>query len=166
VFVWCVGTSEWAADFVISSTEPDQHYPPSTLPIAPRTGQCHPNQPSQAPSRSLQKQTMRSSAPSTTRMAPSVERSASACVLPEAIWPSKLQYLTCLQEKRYRSMQEHIRRAHPDFYIPKLPATEESFQLMINTPPSQRPQQPQQSPAVPKLRGPCMSLPLWPQILG
>jgi hypothetical protein len=43
------------------------------------------------------------------------------------------------QEKRYRSMQEHIRRAHPDYYIPKLPATEESFQLMINTPPSQKP---------------------------
>ena len=43
-------------------------------------------------------------------------------------------------EKRYRSMQEHIRRAHPDYYIPKLPATEESFQLMVNTPLSQRPQ--------------------------
>ena len=43
------------------------------------------------------------------------------------------------QEKRYRSMQEHIRRAHPDYYIPKLPATEESFQLMITTPPSQKP---------------------------
>lgn len=50
------------------------------------------------------------------------------------------QWLTpTQQEKRYRSMQEHIRRAHPDFYIPKLPATEESFQLMITTPPSQRP---------------------------
>lgn len=36
-------------------------------------------------------------------------------------------------------MQEHIRRAHPDHYIPKLPATEESFQLMISTPPSARP---------------------------
>ena len=36
-------------------------------------------------------------------------------------------------------MQEHIRRAHPDHYIPKLPATEESFQAMINTPPSARP---------------------------
>ncbi|KAL8693068.1 MAG: hypothetical protein Q9218_002032 [Villophora microphyllina] len=44
-----------------------------------------------------------------------------------------------LQEKRYRSMQEHIRRAHAEHYIPKLPATEESFQLMINTPPSERP---------------------------
>ena len=39
-------------------------------------------------------------------------------------------------------MQEHIRRAHPDHYIAKLPATEESFQLMISTPPSARPQQP------------------------
>ncbi|KAL8735887.1 MAG: hypothetical protein Q9181_002636 [Wetmoreana brouardii] len=47
-----------------------------------------------------------------------------------------------LQEKRYRSMQEHIRRAHPEHYIAKLPATEESFQLMINTPPSERPQPP------------------------
>ncbi|KAF3762494.1 hypothetical protein M406DRAFT_294206 [Cryphonectria parasitica EP155] len=49
----------------------------------------------------------------------------------------------CLGEKRYRSMQEHIRRAHPEHYIAKLPATEESFLLMINTPPSERPQ-PQQ----------------------
>ncbi|EEQ31914.1 RfeD [Microsporum canis CBS 113480] len=45
--------------------------------------------------------------------------------------------LTLPQEKRYRSMQEHIRRAHPNHYIPKLPATEESFQLMVNTPPQQ-----------------------------
>lgn len=37
-------------------------------------------------------------------------------------------------------MQEHIRRAHPEHYISKLPATEESFHLMINTPPSERPQ--------------------------
>lgn len=35
-------------------------------------------------------------------------------------------------------MQEHIRRAHPEHYIPKLPATEESFLLMINTPPQER----------------------------
>ncbi|KAI9376616.1 hypothetical protein BJX61DRAFT_255644 [Aspergillus egyptiacus] len=44
----------------------------------------------------------------------------------------------CLGEKRYRSMQEHIRRAHPNHYIPKLPATEESFILMVTTPPEQR----------------------------
>ncbi|KAL9084415.1 MAG: hypothetical protein Q9159_005249 [Coniocarpon cinnabarinum] len=44
------------------------------------------------------------------------------------------------QEKRYRSMQEHIRRAHPDNYISKLPATEESFNLMVNTDPKDRPQ--------------------------
>ncbi|KAK9554194.1 hypothetical protein V6Z88_006200 [Aspergillus fumigatus] len=44
----------------------------------------------------------------------------------------------CLGEKRYRSMQEHIRRAHPNHYIPKLPATEESFLLMVTTPPDQR----------------------------
>lgn len=37
-------------------------------------------------------------------------------------------------------MQEHIRRAHPEHYIAKLPATEESFLLMINTPPNDRPQ--------------------------
>ncbi|KZF24407.1 hypothetical protein L228DRAFT_95868 [Xylona heveae TC161] len=48
----------------------------------------------------------------------------------------------CLGEKRYRSMQEHIRRAHPEHYIAKLPATEESFLLMINSPPSERPPQP------------------------
>lgn len=41
-------------------------------------------------------------------------------------------------------MQEHIRRAHPEHYISKLPATEESFQLMITTPPSERP--PPQAP--------------------
>ncbi|KAI0141444.1 hypothetical protein BJ166DRAFT_103076 [Pestalotiopsis sp. NC0098] len=40
-------------------------------------------------------------------------------------------------------MQEHIRRAHPEHYIPKLPATEESFLLMINTPPQDRSQIPQ-----------------------
>lgn len=39
-------------------------------------------------------------------------------------------------------MQEHIRRAHPEHYISKLPATEESFQLMINTPPADRSQPP------------------------
>ncbi|KAF2838543.1 hypothetical protein M501DRAFT_1004295 [Patellaria atrata CBS 101060] len=53
----------------------------------------------------------------------------------------------CLGEKRYRSMQEHIRRAHPEHYIAKLPATEESFALMVNTPPSERPQPPPQPPA-------------------
>lgn len=58
----------------------------------------------------------------------------------------------CLGEKRYRSMQEHIRRAHPNYYIPKLPATEESFQLMVNTPPDQRPQQPPLNAAPPHVR--------------
>ncbi|CRK34195.1 hypothetical protein BN1708_016327, partial [Verticillium longisporum] len=47
----------------------------------------------------------------------------------------------CIGEKRYRSMQEHIRRAHPEHYIQKLPATEESFLLMISTDPSTRVQQ-------------------------
>ena len=32
-------------------------------------------------------------------------------------------------------MQEHIRRAHPEHYISKLPATAQSFELMINSPP-------------------------------
>lgn len=36
-------------------------------------------------------------------------------------------------------MQEHIRRAHPEHYIAKLPATKESFDLMINSPPTARP---------------------------
>lgn len=36
-------------------------------------------------------------------------------------------------------MQEHIRRAHPSHYIPKLPATEDSFILMINSNPADRP---------------------------
>ncbi|POR31982.1 Uncharacterized protein TPAR_07795 [Tolypocladium paradoxum] len=55
----------------------------------------------------------------------------------------------CIGEKRYRSMQEHIRRAHPEHYLPKLPATEESFLLMINTPPqeSHSTDQPSSSPA-------------------
>jgi hypothetical protein len=44
-------------------------------------------------------------------------------------------------------MQEHIRRAHPEHYIAKLPATEESFLLMISTSPSERPQpQPTSAP--------------------
>ncbi|KAJ4384583.1 hypothetical protein N0V86_000183 [Didymella sp. IMI 355093] len=50
----------------------------------------------------------------------------------------------CTGEKRYRSMQEHIRRAHPEHYISKLPATEESFTLMVNTPPQERPPPPPQ----------------------
>ncbi|KAF3803071.1 hypothetical protein GCG54_00009768 [Colletotrichum gloeosporioides] len=54
------------------------------------------------------------------------------------------------QEKRYRSMQEHIRRAHPEHYISKLPATEESFLLMINTPPSERPPIQQNATSVPQ----------------
>lgn len=45
-------------------------------------------------------------------------------------------------------MQEHIRRAHPEHYISKLPATEESFLLMIKTQPNDRPQnQPTSGPS-------------------
>lgn len=42
-------------------------------------------------------------------------------------------------------MQEHIRRAHPEYYIPKLPATKESFELMVNSPPHEipKPDQPE-----------------------
>ncbi|KAJ5934785.1 hypothetical protein N7466_004332 [Penicillium verhagenii] len=58
----------------------------------------------------------------------------------------------CLGEKRYRSMQEHIRRAHPNHYIPKLPATEESFLLMVNTPPEQRVHLSPPDPAPPRRR--------------
>ncbi|KAK3299056.1 uncharacterized protein B0H64DRAFT_89275 [Chaetomium fimeti] len=61
----------------------------------------------------------------------------------------------CIGEKRYRSMQEHIRRAHPEYYIAKLPATEESFLLMINTSPSERPQaQPTTGPPHHQAQGP------------
>ncbi|KAM7222299.1 hypothetical protein V8F06_002326 [Rhypophila decipiens] len=63
----------------------------------------------------------------------------------------------CIGEKRYRSMQEHIRRAHPEHYISKLPATEESFLRMINTPPSERPPAPQPNsshpPHAPQAKG-------------
>lgn len=41
----------------------------------------------------------------------------------------------CFGEKRYRSMQEHIRRAHPPYYIPGLHANEESFQRMTSSAP-------------------------------
>lgn len=47
-------------------------------------------------------------------------------------------------------MQEHIRRAHPNHYIPKLPATEESFLLMVNTPPDQRAHLSPPEPAQPR----------------
>ncbi|KXH47528.1 hypothetical protein CNYM01_12789 [Colletotrichum nymphaeae SA-01] len=66
----------------------------------------------------------------------------------------------CIGEKRYRSMQEHIRRAHPEHYISKLPATEESFMLMINTPPSERPMQ-QSATSVPQ--GSSLSIQGYPQ---
>lgn len=39
----------------------------------------------------------------------------------------------CTGPKRYRSVQEHIRRAHPDNYLPGLPATEASFHAMVDT---------------------------------
>lgn len=39
----------------------------------------------------------------------------------------------CTGPKRYRSIQEHIRRAHPGSYLPGLPATEASFHAMVDT---------------------------------
>ncbi|ROW11400.1 hypothetical protein VMCG_01576 [Cytospora schulzeri] len=86
-------------------------------------------------------------------MDPAVGSAALAYVLPlTRLAPYALRFTTThfpprrnpASEKRYRSMQEHIRRAHPEHYISKLPATEESFHLMINTQPSERPQ-PQQN---------------------
>lgn len=38
----------------------------------------------------------------------------------------------CGGAKRYRSMQEHIRRAHPEKYLQNLPANETSFQSMVD----------------------------------
>jgi hypothetical protein len=54
-------------------------------------------------------------------------------------------------------MAEHIRRAHPEHYISKLPATEESFQLMINIPPSESLPPKQQLPIDPKATDPSLS---------
>lgn len=39
----------------------------------------------------------------------------------------------CHGARRYRSIQEHIRRAHPSRWIPTLPATEASFRMMVDT---------------------------------
>lgn len=39
----------------------------------------------------------------------------------------------CQGAKPYRSIQEHIRRAHPGRYMPGLPATEESFRAMVDS---------------------------------
>ena len=55
-------------------------------------------------------------------------------------------------------MQEHIRRAHPEHYISKLPATEESFTLMVNTPPQERPPLPPLSSTSAGPPGWCPSL--------
>lgn len=52
-------------------------------------------------------------------------------------------------------MQEHIRRAHPKYYIPKLPATAESFSLMINSTPSER--APEPAPPTSSAPGPSSS---------
>ncbi|KAL3963989.1 hypothetical protein ACCO45_000993 [Purpureocillium lilacinum] len=78
-------------------------------------------------------------------MAPAVASDVSACndagscsSCPDAAANRSLTISLVAQEKRYRSMQEHIRRAHPEHYIPKLPATEESFLLMISSPPQER----------------------------
>lgn len=62
-------------------------------------------------------------------------------------------------------MQEHIRRAHPEHYIAKLPATEESFLLMINTPPSDRRHNDQGSGSAAQGMMPCRSF-LWSDFLN
>ncbi|RPB00771.1 hypothetical protein L873DRAFT_1827467 [Choiromyces venosus 120613-1] len=40
----------------------------------------------------------------------------------------------CVGNFAYRSICEHIRRAHPDNWIPKLPASPETFAKMVNLP--------------------------------
>ena len=60
-------------------------------------------------------------------------------------------------------MQEHIRRAHPAYYISKLPATEESFSLMINSPPSDRPRESTGQGIAPVGQSSALDLPLFPQ---
>ncbi|KAF1970396.1 hypothetical protein BU23DRAFT_211899 [Bimuria novae-zelandiae CBS 107.79] len=76
----------------------------------------------------------------------------------------------CTGEKRYRSMQEHIRRAHPEHYISKLPATEESFTLMVSTPPQplqlQQQQQQQQQPPQQQQQQPPQQPPQPPTTTG
>ncbi|EME39999.1 hypothetical protein DOTSEDRAFT_74758 [Dothistroma septosporum NZE10] len=69
----------------------------------------------------------------------SVNDAANEVQCPLANQDGSLCRKRCLGEKRYRSMQEHIRRAHPEYYLPKLPATKESFELMITSPPHERP---------------------------
>lgn len=44
-----------------------------------------------------------------------------------------------LQARPYRSMQDHIREIHPEYYIPKVKGTKEGFLMMINRPPSKIP---------------------------
>lgn len=65
-------------------------------------------------------------------------------------------------------MQEHIRRAHPEYYIPKLPATKESFDLMITSPPHERPPPPEasQQPQLEHHRGTSPAFNLDSQLQG
>ncbi|KAJ8607214.1 hypothetical protein MRB53_040474 [Persea americana] len=71
-------------------------------------------------------------------MAPNAGRNVSAFVSHLSFIHTD-RHADLVQEKRFRSMQEHIRRAHKEYYIPKLPATEDSFLRMVNTPLSERP---------------------------
>ncbi|KKA30450.1 hypothetical protein TD95_000628 [Thielaviopsis punctulata] len=72
----------------------------------------------------------------------------------------------CVGEKRYRSMQEHIRRAHPDHYIPKLPATETSFNMMVNKRPEPPTSAPTSYPAPPShpTYGNPLDSPIYPHV--
>lgn len=57
----------------------------------------------------------------------------SACVVcPLETADGALCNKRCFGEKRYRSIQEHIRRAHPEHYLPGLHANEESFRKMTS----------------------------------
>ena len=124
----------------LSSFPPEKQPPPAVRASAVR--QCRPNLHSPARFSCQRMQKVKSSVLYSTKMARSVGKDASGCAFSLSRWGALSGRGADFksQEKRYRSMQEHIRRAHPDHYIPKLPATEESFQLMITTPPTQRPQ--------------------------
>lgn len=125
-----------------------RHNPHSTPCRLPPTRSLMPTR--QTKSSVLSKTTMaRAAERNAPELVPSAPPSAFAIAL-EASRQLPMQLIQCslpinpclaysLQEKKYRSMQEHIRRAHPEHYIPKLPATEESFALMVNSAPHERP---------------------------
>ena len=60
---------------------------------------------------------------------------------------SESKVYRAFQTFAYRSICEHIRRAHPEHWIPRLPASVESFNKMIQTPPAARGATDDQGPA-------------------